>query len=280
MLIAQISDMHVKRSGIRLFGSLDTPGALARCVEHLNELPTPPDAVLVTGDMTNDGEATDYETLVPLLDRLAMPYYPIPGNHDDRERMRVAFQHLGLLPAAGPLCYAVEHHAIRLIALDTLVAGQPHGRLGEEQLAWLDATLAAAPHRPTVVSLHHPPFPTGIAHMDAMGLADASALGAVIAGHPQVERVACGHLHRAISVRWAGTVAVTAPGTSHQVALGLAPGDPARWVAEPPAVLLHLWQDGVGLVTHTSYVGDYGALRRFREPHVYLLPDTDPGDRP
>lgn len=270
MLIAQISDMHVKRSGTRLFGSVDTPGALARCVEHLNGLPTRPDAVLVTGDMTNDGQAADYEALVPLLDRLAMPYYPIPGNHDDRERVRVAFRHLDLMPPTGPLCYAVERHPIRLIGLDTLIPGKPHGELGAEQLAWLDATLGAAPQRPAVVFLHHPPFPTGIGHMDAMGLVDAGALGAVIARHPQVERVACGHLHRVIQARWAGTVAVTAPGTAHQVALGLAPGDPLRWIAEPPAVLLHLQQGGAGLVTHVSYIGDYGGHRRFSDPHAYV----------
>ncbi len=172
------------------------------------------------------------------------------------------------MPATGPLCYTVERHAVRLVALDTLVPGKPHGEVGAAQLAWLDATLGAAPARPTVVFLHHPPFATGIGHMDAMGLVDADALGAVIARHPQVERLACGHLHRVIQARWAGTVAVTAPGTSHSVALSLGPGDPSRWVAEPPGALLHLWQDGVGLVTHVSYIGDYGGLRKFGEPHT------------
>src|SRR5262245_24102857 len=268
MLIAQISDMHVLRGGARLFGALDTFASLARCVEHINRLPTRPDAVLVTGDMTNDGEAPDYEALVQLLERLAMPYYPIPGNHDDRERTREAFRHLGFLPATGPLHYTVEHLPIRLIALDTVVPGQTHGHLGAAQLAWLESTLRAAPTRPTVVFLHHPPFPTGIDHMDVIKLTDADALHAVIGRHAQVERVACGHLHRAIQVRWAGTVAVTAPSTAHQVALTLGPGDAARWIAEPPAVLLHLWREGVGLVSHVSYVGDYGALQSFDQPHA------------
>lgn len=268
MLIAQISDMHVLRAGTRLFGALDTFGSLAGCVEHLNQLPTRPDAVLVTGDMTNDGEPVDYEALVELLDRLAMPYYPIPGNHDDREHVRRAFRHLGVLPATGPLHYTVEHLPVGLIALDTVVPGQTHGHLGAEQLAWLEATLDAAPDRPTIVFLHHPPFPTGIDHMDAIRLADAEALRAIIARHAQVERVACGHLHRAIQVRWAGTVAVTAPSTAHQVALTLGPGDAARWIAEPPGALLHLWREGMGLVTHVSYIGDYGALQRFDHPHA------------
>jgi hypothetical protein len=45
---------------------------------------------------------------------------------------------------------------------------------------------------------------------------------AIVARHPQVERIACGHIHRPIQVAWGGTMACTAPSTSHaQVALTL-----------------------------------------------------------
>src|SRR5882672_6334976 len=50
---------------------------------------------------------------------------------------------------------------------------------------------------------------------DVIGLAAGDAFGAVIERHPQVERVLCGHLHRAIQVRWRGTLAATAPSTAH-----------------------------------------------------------------
>jgi hypothetical protein len=34
---------------------------------------------------------------------------------------------------------------------------------------------------------------------------------------------------------------------------------------EPPAFLLHVWDEGGGLVTHTSYVGEFAGPYRFRE---------------
>ena len=103
-----------------------------------------------------------------------------------------------------------------------------------ERLAWLEDVLTSGRERPTVVFMHHPPFRTGIDHMDVIGLAAGDAFGAIIERHPQVERVLCGHLHRAIQVRWRGTLAATAPSTAHQVALDLRPGADGVFALEPP----------------------------------------------
>jgi 3',5'-cyclic AMP phosphodiesterase CpdA len=77
-------------------------------------------------------------------------------------------------------------------------------------------------------------------------LANADALGEVIRRHPQVERIVCGHLHRPIQTRWAGTVVMTSPSTAHQVALDLRPESPARFAMDPPACLLHYWEPPIG----------------------------------
>ena len=94
--------------------------------------------------------------------------------------------------------------------------------------------------------------------MDAIACRGAEALAAVIARHGQVERVLCGHVHRPVTLRWAGTVASIAPSVAHQVALDLRPGAPSAFVMEPPALQLHLWLPGQGLVSHTRYLGDHG----------------------
>ena len=108
------------------------------------------------------------------------------------------------------------------------------------------------------MALHHPPFVTGISHMDAMGLDEAAArgLGAIVERHPQVERVQAGHLHRSILCRWHGTIAATAPSVAHAVALDLN-DEPAAWSLEPPGFLLHRWTPETGLVTHLVPIGDY-----------------------
>src|SRR5918994_1675836 len=266
MLIAQISDFHFLPKGVLAFGRVDVAGRLERAIDHLNALQPQPDAVLITGDLTNDGDAAVWAELRAMLGRLDAPIYPLPGNHDARELMRAAFAHLELLPAEGPLCFAVDLGPVRLIGLDSLIPGDPAGRLGPEQLAWLDSQLREQPEKPTLVALHHPPFQTGIDHMDAMMLEDGEALAAVIGRHAQVERVLCGHVHRSVQCRFTGTVAQIAPGTAHAVQLALA-GEPARWVMEAPGVLLHEWRDGRGLVSHLDLIGDFD-VGRFSDQHT------------
>jgi Icc protein len=256
MLIAHISDPHVVAPGGLLYGRVDTADFLARTVAALIRLDPPPDIVAITGDLVDKGEPAEYEHLRRLLAPLTVPVFVIPGNHDAREPLRAAFAGDGYLPRDGFLHYRVEDWPLRLVALDTLIPGEGGGELCAERLAWLDATLAAAPLRPTVVLMHHPPFATGIERMDRAGLRGADAFAAVIARHPQVERILCGHLHRAIDRRFAGTIAGTAPSTAHQIRLDLRAGAPLRMIFEPPGYQLHAWRDG-GLVSHTAVSGDW-----------------------
>jgi 3',5'-cyclic AMP phosphodiesterase CpdA len=265
MIIAQISDMHIRPAGQLAYRRVETDGFLARAVEHLAALTPRPDVVLATGDLVDAGRPDEYRRLRELLAPLPMPVYLIPGNHDDRDALAAEFTDHDYLPRRGRFMqYAVEADPVRLLALDTLVAGEHHGLLCDERLAWLDARLSEAPDRPTVVFMHHPPFATGIPPMDRYGLRRPETLGAIIRQHPQVERILCGHLHRPIQVRWHGTVATTAPSTAHQVALNLEEM-PLAFVMEPPACQLHLWEPGTGLISHTSYVGDYPGPYPFRE---------------
>lgn len=266
MLIAQISDMHVLGEGWVAFGSIDTNGALSRAVAAINAMVPRPDAVLVTGDMTNDGTEDQYPALRDRLDALTVPYFPILGNHDGREAARATFADLPFVPKEGDFCYRVDLGGISIVALDSHVPGAAGGEIGKSQLAWLDAELTDIGDLPSIVMLHHPPFETGIAFMDGSVLDDSAALAEVIARYPTVERVLCGHLHRPIQKRFAGTIAMTAPGTAHQVTLDLAGGMDARWIAEPPALLLHRLEEGA-LVTHVAYLEDRGPDVPFSDEH-------------
>ena len=93
--------------------------------------------------------------------------------------------------------------------------------------------------------------------MDRAGLNGIPAFAEIIRRHPQVERILCGHLHRAIESRFAGTIAGTAPSTAHQVALDLRPEARLSFTLEPPGYQLHYWREGAGLVTHTANIGDW-----------------------
>lgn len=268
MLIAQISDFHIPTPGeLALRGITDTVAALARAVEHINGLPQRPDLVLATGDLTNDGTAAACADLRNLLAPLAMPVYVIPGNHDDRANLRAAFPDHKYLPRDGEfLHYTIEDWPLRLIGLDTVVPGEPGGLICAQRREWLAERLAEAPDRPTLIFMHHPPFSIGIAGIDAMKCAGGAELGALVQRHPQIERIVCGHVHRPAQIRWHGTTASTAASTAAQLDLNFSDGLDLTMLPEPATCLLHLWQPGLGLVSHTSFIGDYAEGAAVVEP--------------
>ncbi|GMG83087.1 phosphodiesterase [Paralimibaculum aggregatum] len=255
MLLAQISDLHMRRDDRPLSGAVQTRPFTEAAIAAVAALA--PDAVVITGDLADTGTAEEYAMLREALAPLAMPLFVIPGNHDDREGLRAAFAGRCALPPTGPLDWVADLGPLRLIGLDSLVPGMPHGEVAPESLAWLEARLAEDP-RPTIVAVHHPPFAIGIPAMDRIGCRNGDALAAVIGRHAHVERVISGHAHRPIQARWAGTLGLIAPSVAHQVALGFADAALPHWILEPPALLLHRWSVNGGLVTHTVYVDDYG----------------------
>ncbi|MGO4765714.1 phosphodiesterase [Cupriavidus sp. 2KB_3] len=274
-LVAQLSDLHIKAGGKLSYRRVDTAGALHLAIDTLLAAPQRPDTVIITGDLVDFGSEDEYRFLRDILQRLPMPVRLLPGNHDHRTTLRKVFPDHDYLFDHGdgeaPVHYAMAAGPLRLVGFDCTVPGKPGGRVEPEGLAWLDATLAAAPAQPTLLMLHHPPFVTGIGHMDQQGLDNAAALEAVIARHPQVERVVCGHLHRQITRRFGGTIAMTAPGPAHQVALDLDPQAASRFRMEPPGYLLHWWHPAHGLVTHLAASGDYGPAHPFFDANGRLI---------
>lgn len=265
MIIAQISDPHITTI------EADESGAnLQRAVAHLMQLPAPPDVVLVTGDCANSGSPAEYERLRTLLSPLTMPVYVIPGNHDDREVMLQTFGPQGQQPLTGFVQYVVDLGPLRLIALDTNVPGRNEGALCAERLAWLDARLAEAPERPTLIFMHHPPFLTGLKPLDQIGLVDTDALGAIIARAPQVERILAGHVHAPMMRRFHGTIAMSCPATGHAMLPDVNQSERIAVRMERPACLLHIWSDSTALITYTSAIGEHGPVVTIHDGETWV----------
>jgi 3',5'-cyclic-AMP phosphodiesterase len=262
MLVAHITDTHIATPGKLPYGAVDTASSLKRAVAALGRVLPSPDVTVITGDLVDGGNPEEYAYLRTLLAPLRMPIFVIPGNHDARGPLRDAFITEGYFPRQGFLNYVVEDFPLRIVGLDTLVPGENGGALCNDRLRWIDDTLATAPGRPTLILMHHPPFATGIVPMDRMGLAGGADFAEIIRRHPQVERICCGHVHRPIDRRFAGTIAGTAPSTAHQVALDLRPEEPLGFVFEPPGYQLHLWGEATGLVTHTAVIGEWPFVDR------------------
>lgn len=270
MLIAQISDTHIKGPGKLAYNRVNTASMLASCVAALSALDPQPDLILHTGDLTDFGTPEEYEQLKAIVQPLGVQMYAIPGNHDDREAMRQAFARDGYLPSSRFLHYAIDHGTLRVLGLDTLVPGQGGGALCGDRLAWLDATLGQRPEVPTLVMMHHPPFLTGIAHMDRIGLDGREGFAAVMRRHEQVRAILCGHVHRPIFTHVGGRPAMICPSPAHQVALDLRPEGPSAFRLEPPGYMLHRWQDEQ-LVSHVAVLGDWPGPFPFFDPNGALI---------
>lgn len=256
MLLAQISDPHVRPEGQLYKGVVDSNRMLRDAIAHLHALDPRPDLVLVTGDLVDEGDPAEYAALRALLATCDLPYLMIPGNHDHRETLRDAFGGHAYLRGT-PMHYVVDTHPVRIVAVDTTVPGRHHGAVDDAGLAWLARTLEEGRGRPTVIVMHHPPFASGIPYLDKYMCRDADRLAAVVARFDTIERVLCGHVHRPIQARWGGTIVCACPSTATQIALRLRPdAEPASY-AEPPACLLHCWRPGMPMITHTSYIGRF-----------------------
>ena len=248
-LLAQLSDFHIGAT----WADADPVAGLAAAVASVRAMRLQPDAVLVSGDLTDTATDAEYEQVRELLAPLGVPLHVLPGNHDDRAAVRRHFA----LPGSGgePVQYSVDLGPLRLVVIDTTRPGEDPGAVDAERLAWLDAELAAAPRQLTLLAMHHPPLVTGMPLWDAVGLpaADRRALGEVVGRHPQVRRLVAGHTHRTITADLAGRPVMTAPSTYVQALLDFT-ADGSELAREPAGFALHAVVDGE-LVSHVQPVG-------------------------
>ncbi|MCB8880426.1 phosphodiesterase [Acidisoma cellulosilytica] len=257
MLIAQISDPHLRPSGVLYQETADSNGDLIRAIDQLNRLAPQPDLVVLTGDVVDHGSPAEYAVARDILSRLKAPLLVIPGNHDERGAFRHAFQDHAYLPSEGPLHYVVTVGERRVIALDVTIPGEHHGLFDAAAEAWLEAALAAQPDWPTIIMMHQPPIMTGVPYLDEYRCLGADRLAACIARVPAVERLLCGHVHRLMQMRFGGTLLMTAPSTTTAIALQIDPAaEPASFI-EPPGFLLHDWRDAHSLLTHYLPIGTF-----------------------
>lgn len=260
MIVAQITDTHIKPRGMLAYGRVDTAPFLKAAVAHINGLEPMPDLVILTGDVTDAGLPEEYDHTRELLAPLKPPLIALPGNHDRRESFREAFAEQMDLPESGHLSHTEERYLLRLVMIDDTVPGERHGEITAELAEWLERTLSAQPGKPTLLALHHPPFITGITHMDVQNCRGAERLSAVLMRHPQVLGLACGHVHRNILTSFAGKPASICPSQAHAVSLALTPDAPSSYHMDPPSLHLHVWRDDAApfgsLLTHQSFIGD------------------------
>lgn len=216
--MVQLTDTHIVAAGERYL-NVDTAAYLADAVEAVNRLRPAPDYVVVTGDLVNTGRPEEYARFVRLIDALAAPYFAVPGNHDARETFRAGLPPSVYGDARGErIRFVVDRFPLRLIGLDANVP-RPWvaPELDRASLDWLETTLANGRERPTLLTVHQPPFRTGMHYFDVFGYRGARRLRRIVSAAPQVGRVITGHIHCVKTYRWGATLVASAPSTAPQM---------------------------------------------------------------
>jgi len=239
LVIAHVSDTH--------FGNeVQDPATRNTLVmDHLLTMDPRPDVLVVTGDVADHGLPEEYAAARAWLDRWDGPLAVCPGNHDVRDAFVAG---LGIATRT-----VVGAGGSRFVMLDSLVDADETGRvdpgrLGEDQLAWLDARLAEDAG-PAYVCLHHPPTTIGLALMDPIRLLDGDSLAAVVNRHPHVVAVLVGHAHTMATTTFAGRPLLIGGGVVSTVTAD-AEAPPTLWYAAPPSFALHLVGDDARVTSH------------------------------
>ena len=160
--------------------------------------------IIITGDLTHNGDVPSYELLKETLDRFDRPIELMVGNHDNRENFLSVFGEIATDPN-GFIQRTIDLPNHRLILLDTL-DGPPYdyplshrGLLCDKRLSWLESQLGDAAKRECIIFMHHHPHNVGFRAMDTIKLVNGEQFYQTIERHNNVRHISCGHVHRTIS---------------------------------------------------------------------------------
>ena len=244
MIFAQISDLHID----------DTEHSVSRAtrvLQHLNGLPGRLDAILVTGDIADHGHVEEYRQAAKILSS-PYPVLHCPGNHDVRANYRVGLN--DETPSDAPINRVHRLPGATFAMCDSSIPGEDGGVLTADTLAWLDDNLRDTPDdTPAFVCFHHPPAAMHQPYLDSMLLTGQDRLAEVIARHPRVVAILCGHAHTAAATVFAGLPLLVAPGVVSTLVMPWE-GDAIVDRTQPPGIAYHILDDNRRLTTHYRVV--------------------------
>src|SRR3954464_3090314 len=151
----QISDSHM---GFNKPANTDVAGTLQATIDKINALPHQPDFIIHTGDLSHTSKAGEYDTLDQVLKSAKTKQaFFVPGEHDTSfDDGKMYMERYGK-NAKGRGWYSFNHKDVHFVGLSNVAALEGLGKLGPEQLQWLEADLRGQPaSRPVVVFAHIP----------------------------------------------------------------------------------------------------------------------------
>ena len=212
MKLIHLSDIHLTTPG-NTIGGRDPCYNFERALAHVLADHSDAELMVITGDLSNCGDRTDYEWLRGRLADFPVPVRLCIGNHDDR----AAF--VSVFPAfSEPDGFVQGFHdtaAGRCLFLDTCEPQTHAGRYCEPRQDWLEQRLAEH-DGPFLLFMHHNPMPTHISPIDQIRLLDDVRFRQIVARHREkIRHIFFGHCHLPLGGSVAGVPTTSLRGTNH-----------------------------------------------------------------
>lgn len=239
VLLAHLSDTHFNTHG-------RNRERAERVMAFLAELPQRPDAIVVSGDIADDGSGEEYiEARSTLLGGADVPVLILPGNHDDRGTMREILWNQA--PSYKPINQVHRVKGLTIALLDSSIPGKGEGELDADTYAWLTDLLAATPADDSVVlAMHHPPVAIRSTVVDPIRLTNPDRLAEIVATDDRIVGVFTGHAHVPVTTVFAGKPLAVAPSVSSFIGNEWevrAPGHVPIDYAPDPSLFFHFIED-------------------------------------
>ncbi len=187
-IIAHLSDLHVGAVNFK-------EDILFEAIKQINNLN--PEAVIITGDITENGYYHEYLQVADYLELIENPMMVVPGNHDSRHIGNESFEEI-IKHRHGTLI--TNDGGIKIIGLDSSEPDLDYGKVGRSQQYWMENELRKA-HKNNqykIIALHHHIIPVPKTGRERNVLTDAGDIlqsliyekaDLVISGHKHVHHV-------------------------------------------------------------------------------------------
>ena len=181
MEIVQLSDIHV--------WAQFRADIFEKVIEEVNSLN--PDAVVITGDLTNEGLKEQYEKCKTLISKINVEkIIAVSGNHDYRNTGYLHFKKYFPFQTINEL-----NDDVVLVTLGTARPDRDEGEVGYRQISWLERTMKKYQNKTTILAMHHHLIGIPDTGSDRLTIIDAGdVLRATLDSN--VNLVLCGHKHR------------------------------------------------------------------------------------
>ncbi len=150
----QISDSHI---GFNKPANPDVTATLQATLDKIDAVPSTPDFLIHTGDLTHSSKPSEFDTLSTVLGTKRQIFY-VPGEHDTSvDDGKLYLERYGK-DSKGNGWYSFDHKGVHFIGLVNVVQLEGMGKLGQSQLDWLKKDLSGLKSSTPVVIFAHIPL--------------------------------------------------------------------------------------------------------------------------